>query len=383
MNRFGRSCCGGLVAVLMTATCAWCAEPVTDTGSRAGLIPIVGAHAPDAESGADSVNGARTGRVHAYPRQAGPAEDLTHTIFGSVVELSSGTADVPVCLCSAETGMPVVKGTYEPFEWGKAQPDGTAVEMAITATDKKGKFRFENVPDGKYRLIAQKWIGPYKGVFEVHGTVIQLMGVADNVVVPRPTEHYQALVALRPPGKGIVQFDQDVGNNETFMFLSLSPLEFDPVLAFDAMRGPFLRNLVGVNRMPSGKTTVIGAPDRPMYAFFFAADDSPGVAAVEVPASRFGLVRVGKEQFIAGWSDGRKTPPTKLAELMEFMDKHSLTARKVLDIPEISNATYKEYKARMKELSGQLHEEVELPEGRLVRIGDLLAVQAYRRMMKD
>ena len=231
MNRFGRHCCGGLVAVVMAATYAW-----------------------SAESG----------------------EDLTHTIFGIVMELRSGTADVPVCLCSAETGMPVVKDTYGPFEWGKAREDGKAVEMAITVTDEKGRFRFENVPDGKYRLIAQKWIGPYKGVFEVHGTVIQLMGVADDVGVPRPTDHYQARVVLSPPGKGIVEFDQDVGNDGTFMFLSLSPLEFDPILVFDAMRGPFLRNLVGVNRMPLGKTTVIGAPDRPMYAFFFAGRQFAG-----------------------------------------------------------------------------------------------------------
>ena len=64
------------------------------------------------------------------------------------------------------------------------------------------------------------------------------------------------------------------------------------------------------------------------------------------------------------------------------MDKHSLTVGEVLEIPENSSATRKEYKARMKELSGQLHEEVELPEGRLVRIGDLLAVHYYQRLKK-
>lgn len=381
MNRFGRLCCGGLVAVVMTATYAWSAEPAVDTGSRTRLKPIR-SHAPSAEPADETVHYFQAERARVSPARAEPGEDLTHTIFGIVMELRSGTADVPVCLCSAETGMPVVKDTYGPFEWGKASEDGKAVEMAITVTDEKGRFRFENVPDGKYRLIAQKWIGPYKGIFEMHGTVIQLMGAADEVVVPRPSDHYQARVVLSPPGKGIVEFDQDVGNDGTFMFLSLAPLEFDPILVFDAMRGAFLRNLVGVNRMPLGKTTVIGAPDRPMYAFFFAADNSPGIAAVEVPPSRSGLVRVKKEQYIAGWSDGRKTPPPKLAELGEFMDKHSLTVRDVLDIPELSHATHKEYKARMKELSGQLHEEVELPEGRLVRVGDLLAVQYYQRLKK-
>ena len=318
------------------------------------------------------------GRVEA----AEPTEDMTHTIHGIVTELSSGTPDVPVCLCSAETGMPLVKDTYETFPWGKFHQNEKSVEMAVTLTDKRGRFRFENVPDGTYRLIAQKWIGPYKGVFEIHGTVIQLMGAANEVVVPRPADHYAGQVVLRPPGLGIVQFDEDVGNDETFLFLSRSPLEFDPILGFNAMGDSFLRDLVGVNRMPRGKTTVIGAPDDPLYAFFFAADNSPGFAAVKVPASHGGLVRVEKEPFIAGWSDGRKTPPPKLAELLEFLDKHSLTVRQVLEIPQLGHATFKEHNARMKELTGRLHEEVELPEGRLVRIGDLLAADAYRRLQK-
>jgi len=70
---------------------------------------------------------------------------------------------------------------------------------------------------------------------EEHGTVIQLLGFADDVVVPRPVDYYKALVALTPPGKGIVQFNQDVGNSDTFMFLSMSPPEFDPILGLNAM----------------------------------------------------------------------------------------------------------------------------------------------------
>ena len=88
----------------------------------------------------------------------------------------------------------------------KFHADGQPVEMAITLTDNKGRFRFENVPEGKYRLMAQKWIGPYKGAFEVHGTVIQLLGFADDVVVPRPSKIYESQVVLTSLGNGIVQF---------------------------------------------------------------------------------------------------------------------------------------------------------------------------------
>ena len=74
-----------------------------------------------------------------------------------------------------------------------------------------------------------------------------------------PADHHQALVALAPAGSGIVQFDQDVGNSDTFMFLSTSPPEFDPILGPQAMGTSFFQHLIGVNRMPLGKTTVIGA----------------------------------------------------------------------------------------------------------------------------
>ena len=189
--------------------------------------------------------------------------------------------------------------------------------------------------------MAQRWIGPYKGVFDEHGTVIQLMGTADDVVVPRPADYYKAIVALTPPGGGIVQFDQNVGNNETFMFLSTSPPEFDPILGLNSMGTSFFQHLIGVNRMPLGKTTVIGVPDKPLYAFFFAADNSPGFATVEVPVSDAGLVRIPPEPFVAGWSDGRKTPPPNIAKLMEFMDAHSLTPDQLLrQFSELSNANF-------------------------------------------
>ncbi len=311
---------------------------------------------------------------------AEPKTDATHSIFGIVMELRSGTPNVPVCLCDAVTGLPLAKKTYKPIEWGKGQIENTAKEMAIVVTDDKGKFSFENIPDGKYRLVAQKWIGPYEGVFAVHGTVIQLMGTADDLVVPRPAEYDKALVALTPPEGGIVQFDQNVGNNETFMFLSLSPLEFDPILGLSSMGTSFYQHLIGVNRMPLGKTTVIGVPEKPLYAFFFAPDNSPGSATVEVPVTEAGLVRIPPEPFVAGWSNARKTPPPKLAELMEFMDAHSLTPDQLLNIPKLSSANFEVYKARMQEIWKDLSRKIELAEGTSARVGDILAVKGYQQL---
>lgn len=139
--------------------------------------------------------------------------------------------------------------------------------------------------------------------------------------------------------------------------------------------------MIGVNRMPVGKTTVIGAPNAPLSAFFFAADNSPGFATLAISAPRSGLVRMAPEPFVAGCSNGRKTPPAKLADLMAFMAKHSLTTQELLNIPELSAATYAAHRARMQELTQDLARKVELPEGQSASVGDLLAVDAYQRLM--
>jgi hypothetical protein len=320
--------------------------------------------------------------IAAEARSDEPAAGNVHTIAGIVMELRSGTPDVSVCLFDSATGLPLAKDTYKPIGSGSGQANAMATEMAILVTDERGHFRFEQVPAGKYRLVAQKWIGPFKGIFAEHGTVIQLMGTADDVLVPRPSDGPQALVSLRPSGGGIVQFDQDVGNNETFLFLSTSPPEFDPILGLNAMGTSFLQHLIGFNRMPLGKTTVIGVPGVPLHAFFFAADNSPGFATVEVPVSNVGLVRVPAEPFVAGWSDGRKTPPPELAKLMEFMEAHALTPEQLLNIPELSNANFAAHQARMQELQKELSQKIELAEGVTARVGDVLAVKGYQRLTK-
>lgn len=134
--------------------------------------------------------------------------------------------------------------------------------------------------------------------------------------------------------------------------------------------------------MPLGKTTVIGAPNKPVYAFLFVADNSPGFATITVPPPESGSVRLPAEPFVAGWSNGRKTPPPKLAELMEFMKTHELTTQQLLDIPELSNANFNAYQARMQELANDLSRVTELPEGETARVGDLLAAEAYRKLQK-
>lgn len=315
-------------------------------------------------------------------RNAAPKVDDSHTVWGIVTELRSGTPDVVVCLCDGASGLPVDKNTYQPLNWSLNQAHQNPKRMAIVQTDKGGKFRFEKVPDGRYRVVAQKWSGPYKGAFEEHGTVIQLMGTASNVVVPRPDEYYEAMVALRPPGRGIVQIDQKVPNSDTFLFLSTQPAEFDPILGLYAPGSTFFQHLVGINRMPLGQTTVIGVPDKPLYGFLFAPDNSPGYVQLTIQPSPTGFTQVPAEPFIAGWSNGRKTPPPDLAKLATFLEAHSLSAAQVLKLPKLNKDNAVAFRDRMLELTSNLSKQVQLPENQTARVGDLLAVQAYQRLQR-
>lgn len=315
-------------------------------------------------------------------RNAVPKVDDNHTVWGIVTELRSGTADVVVCLCDEASGLPVDKDTFQPLNWSLNQAHQNPKRMAIVQTDKRGRFRFENVPDGRYRVVAQKWSGPYKGAFEEHGTVIQLMGAASDVVVPRPEDYYEAMVALRPPGRGIVQIDQKVPNSDTFLFLSTEAAEFDPILGLYAPGSNFFRHLVGINRMPLGQTTVIGVPDKPLYAFLFAPDNSPGYAQLTIQPSPTGFTNVPAEPFIAGWSNGRKTPPPKLARLAALLEAHSLTATQVLKLPKLNKDNAVAFRDRMQALTSNLSKQVQLPENQTARVGDLLAVQAYQRLQR-
>ncbi len=310
------------------------------------------------------------------------APDRTHEIFGIVQELRSGTPDVSVCLCDGETGLPVDRATYKPFQWENRQAKGWNEALAITTTDSRGRFRFPEVPDGNYRVVALRWAGPTKDFFEMESSVLQLMGAVDNVRVPRSSEYYEAMVAVLPAGRGIVEFDQKVPNSDTILFLSTAPPEFDPILGLHAMGPAFLKNLIGINRMPLGKTTLLGAPPTPIYAFFFAPDNSPGFATVNVDPSPIGLVRVPSTAFVAGWSDGRKTPPESIANLIELIVEHSVSINDLLKIPALSAATHQEYKQRLTSLYAELSDEIEVAPGHKARIGDLLAAKGYMEFAK-
>jgi hypothetical protein len=302
---------------------------------------------------------------------AAAAEGGTTRIAGTVEEIRSGTPDVTVILCDQATGLPVAPDSFRPFNESKLK---FPVKVVTTQTDRRGNFVFTNVPPGEYRVVAQKWTGPFKGIFEVHGTVIQLFGTADHIRVPSDGAEK---VWLRPGGDGVVTFDLETSNDGNLMVVSAQPLLADPILGFHAPGSNFLSHAIAVNVMPSGRTTMVGVPPGTFHAWFFANDNSPGFAAETFVMDK-AFVRVPKIPFVAGWSDGRHDPPARLKELSNRLSMVNLTARGLLGIDE--NLSIQQQFAKAQGFLGELARVVSLPDGEATTVGDLVAIIGYENL---
>ena len=299
-------------------------------------------------------------------------EEPKHRIAGTVMEVRAGTPDVVVFVCDQRTGIPLSAETRRPFT--ASGPAQGLPKLLTSVTDDRGQFAFEDLPEGEYRVVAQKWAGPFKGVFEVHGTVIQLFGWADHIRVPS-TEAER--VVLTPKGDGVLHLDQDVGNNETLLLLSTEPPAADPILGFVGLGDGFLTHMIGVNRMPYGRTTVLGLPPGTVHAFFFAPDNSPGFAA-----GRFEVdgLRARRAPFVAGWSDAQHDPPPRIREVMDLMRRHNLHADRLLGIdPSLPPQRLQEERLK---LAKDLNRKVELPEGQAATVGEILAAEGYASLQE-
>lgn len=302
---------------------------------------------------------------------ASPSPDATNRIAGGVSEGRSGARDVVVILCDQRTGVPLSADTMRPVT-EKEQIDYPP-KLITTSTDNRGEFVFDHLPEGEYRVVAQKWTGPFKGVVELHGTVIQLFGTADHIRVPS-AEAVQ--VTLKAPGDGILVFDQKAPNDSTILFLSTEPPVADPILGLHALGREFLTHTIGINVMPGGRTTVIGAPRGTVHAFFFAPDNSPGYAADSYEVGDF--TRAPTIPFVAGWSDGRHDPPPRLQRMAELLQQNQWHAESVLGLR--TNVTRSELAVDYRKLLEKLDQKVELPGGEQATVGDLLAIISYARM---
>ena len=105
-------------------------------------------------------------------------------ISGKVVDArGQPVAGAVVIVCEQASGIPLARGTLQPFINDRAQALGGDILSSVT--DAHGHFTFEKIPVGSYRLIAQSWRNKtsIRAVLEVNGEEIELHGVANEVRV--------------------------------------------------------------------------------------------------------------------------------------------------------------------------------------------------------
>jgi len=282
-----------------------------------------------------------------------------------------------VIICDQNSGVPLYKQTMQPVttQWlGGNQ----TTDIAYYETDSNGGFTFENLQPGRYRLIAQSWLTgkEIKGLLEINGLLIKLYGTAENIEVSPSMSVY---VEIKPVGNGTLLIDEKMPNDETFLVISTAPTSADPILGFASWSGDFIKNMIGFNRMPEGKTSVYGLPEGTIYVSMFAADSVPGFAEGKVQIEADSTVMLPYTQFVNSWSDSRHTAPEELKGLVEELKSANIDPNSpIIELyRRIQTQGLKNQYQYTSALIEHLNDEFELPSGRVETFGRIAAGLAY------
>lgn len=289
-----------------------------------------------------------------------------------------------VILCDRKSGVPVYKKTYCPFtdEFVKGNK---ATDIAYITSDEKGRFSFENIPAGEYKLVAQSWkdVEQFKGPFEKNGKEVEIHGIAEHVKVSAGSSPN---IILRPLGTGVLQIDQDVPNDEVLLVISKSPTRADPILGFTGWGGAFMQNMISGNRMKKGETTIYGLPEGKIYLAMFAADSIPGWTDGQVEIKPDTTTVLECIPFVNSWSNSRHDPPEHLVPVFEELRELSSTDNtfilKIFKDYGLGEAYAEGMWKFMVQLGPHLEKEVELPSGRKTTFGNLMAAVQYIQLKK-
>lgn len=260
------------------------------------------------------------------------AQDAAPPAAGQILGLvgdAEGQAAAPgravVFLCDAATGRPLVAANRRPLGTDNPVETPSALWHAVTGAD--GRFMFDEVPPGEYRMFAQAWVGIAGLPEHVRDAseTIHLLGVAEGV---RVAAGETVRASLRPVGAGSLTVNTDPEEESAFLLLSTAAPLGDPVLGPTGWHDAFVRGLIGVTHLTKSHATFLGVPEQgELYASAFFYDNVSGVGTAIAPPGR---ERTATLKIYSGWSNAHKDPPERLLPLVEFLEAGSTTVFELL-----------------------------------------------------
>jgi hypothetical protein len=314
------------------------------------------------------------------------ASPLTAQETGSIQGMIVGAGDqqtrvgqAAVFLCDAKTGRPLAGPAAQPLGAEGVQVEGLS-GLTHAVTDDRGHFEFKDVPVGKYRLVAQSWLG-FAGVPERKdpSEIVFLHGVADDVEV---TENATPPVFIRPLGTARMTLVNDPEEPHAFLVLSTAPLHGDPVLGPLFWGDNFAKHAIGITLMETPHVTFHGLPEKELHAGLFNYDNNPGVGGATFTAKDSGTARI---PIYASWSNGLDEPPKELLALVEHLETKDLSAEALLKprFPKEFAETKNRRDAVLQILRDHGDKKLTVEGVGEFRILDIAAADTYRRLRES
>ncbi len=323
------------------------------------------------------------------PASTAPGRDVD----GVIILNGEPVSDAVLMLCDAESGVPLLKELRRTPTWEEIREvfGGTW----FSQSDAAGRFRFENVPLGNYRLIAQRWneAPEFTNPFEVVEGDLTMLGDCEFELAgdsDEPLElQFEAKVG---PNRLVIEGDID----EVSLILVSTEAPEDAILGLFALAGPFAQNMLGYCR---GPLTVEGIPDGTVGVMVFILDNLPGANTYtfEVEAGNTARIDVREEDMLAGWSNARRAPLPGLETEMDIVSTHFdageygvlwdlVTAGTPAEGTAYDRLFRRRHDPRMLEVIpelGSLRRLITLPSGDESTVGKLLAAMAYYEMARE
>ncbi len=310
------------------------------------------------------------------------ADDGFNDVAGRIVDAEGDpVAGSCVVICDRESGIPFAKEKWQLISDVLLAGYSRSPDFAHRRSDEQGRFRFDGVPYGRYRLIAQSWPDA-QDEGELLGTTaneIHLCGVAEDIAVSKgsPPE-----VVIRPLGTGVLKIEDNLKKAGVLVAISTAATRADPALGFVGWGGPFARRAIGWNRKPAEAMTVSGLPEGNVYVALcgFFADDMSGFGAGEAVIEKGHTTSV-TVPILSAWA-GHHEPPERLRPLFEKVKSFGpreffplLLRRNKIELPRAGSM--QGMWQRDREISRHLTREVELPTGGKAAFADVMAVRQY------